>query len=100
MTTPVDLNGDGLSTNDRAVINGVATWLDQFRGTPLCQTDLRVSREFKFRESFAFRPFLEFINLFDRANPGNNFQTSLSHLPTPVNHLANPTALSLDPPCT
>ena len=100
MTTPVDLNGDGLSTNDRAVVNGVATSLDQFRGTPLCQTDLRVSREFKFRERFAFRPFLEFFNLFNRSNPGNNFVTSLSALPTPVNNLANATALCLDPACT
>jgi len=100
MTTPVDLNGDGLSTNDRAVVNGVATSLDQFRGTPLCQADLRVSREFKFRERFALRPFVEFFNLFNRLNPGNNFVTDLSALPTPVNNLANATALCLDAACT
>jgi hypothetical protein len=78
----------------------VATSLDQFRGTPLCQTDLRVSREFKFRERFALRPFVEFFNLFNRSNPGNNFVTDLSALPTPVNNLANATALCLDPACT
>ncbi len=100
MTTPVDLNGDGLSTNDRAVVNGVATSLDQFRGAPFCQMDLRVSREFKFRERFAFRPFLEFFNLFNRSNPGNNFVTALSALPTPVNDLSNATAFCLDAACT
>lgn len=100
MTTPVDLNGDGLSSNDRAVVNGLATTLDQFRGTPFYQTDLRVSREFKFRERFALRPFVEFFNLFNRSNPGNNFVTDLSALPTPVNNLANATALCLDPACT
>ena len=100
MTTPVDLNGDGLSTNDRAVVNGVATTLDQFRGTPLYQTDLRVSREFKFRERFALRPFVEFFNLFNRSNPGNNFVNNLSALPNSVNNLANATALCLNPACT
>src|SRR5712692_6128572 len=100
LSTNVDLNGDGLDSNDRAVINGVATTLDQFRGTPFCQTDLRVSREFKFRERFAVRPFLEFFNLFNRSNPGNNFVTALSALPTPVNDLSNATAFCLDAACT
>jgi hypothetical protein len=34
LTTPVDVNGTGTNTQSRAVINGVQTSLDQFRGTP------------------------------------------------------------------
>ena len=47
LTTPVDVNGLGDPTNDRAVINGVQTTLDQFRGTPYFQVDMRVTRPFK-----------------------------------------------------
>ncbi|HEV2444984.1 MAG TPA: TonB-dependent receptor, partial [Candidatus Sulfopaludibacter sp.] len=38
MTTPVDVNGVGNALDDRAVVNGVQTALDQFRGTPYIQT--------------------------------------------------------------
>lgn len=100
MTTPVDLNGDGLSTNDRAVVNGVATTLDQFRGLPFIQVDLRVSRPIRISERVTFRPFLEFFNLFNRLNPGNNYVTDLSALPTPVNSLSNATAFCLNPSCS
>jgi hypothetical protein len=85
---------------DRAVINGVKTTLDQFRGTPYLQTDLRVIRPFKFRERLTAAPFIEFFNLFNRNNPGNNYIPDISALPTPVNNLANVTALCLDPTCT
>src|SRR5207302_439748 len=98
--TNVDLNGDGLDSNDQAVINGVATTLDQFRGVPFYQVDLRVSREFRFGERFALRPFVEFFNLFNRVNPGNNFVANIAGLPTPVNNRANATAFCLDPSCT
>ncbi len=46
LTTPADVNGFGDPTDDRAVINGVQTTLDEFRGTPYIQLDLRVSRPF------------------------------------------------------
>jgi hypothetical protein len=85
---------------DRAVINGVKTTLDQFRGTPYLQTDLRVTRPFRFRERWTASPFIEFFNLFNRNNPGNNYIPDVSALPTPVNNLANVTALCLDPTCT
>jgi len=91
LTTPV---------GTRAVINGVETTLDQFRGTPYLQTDLRVTRPFKFRERLTAAPFIEFFNLFNRNNPGANYVTDISALPTPVNNLANVTALCLDPTCT
>ncbi|MBV9671036.1 MAG: hypothetical protein JOZ43_08785, partial [Acidobacteriales bacterium] len=100
MFTPVDINGDG-NVNDRAVINGVQTSLDQFRGTPFAQVDLRVSRDFRFAEErVCVRPFAEFFNLFNRTNPGNNYVPDLSALPTPVNNLANATAFCLNTDCS
>jgi len=86
---------------NRAVINGVKTTLDQFRGTPFLQSDLRVSRPFRFGERREVRPFAEFFNLFNRNNPGSNYVTDISALPNPVNSLSNATAICSDPPaCT
>ena len=91
LTTPV---------GDRAVINGAKTTLDQFRGTPYLQTDLRITRPLRFHERSTVAPFLEFFNLFNRNNPGNNYIPDISGLPNPVNNLGNVTALCLDPACT
>ncbi len=99
LSTPGDINGDGVA-NDRAVVNGVQTTLDQFRGAPFYQVDLRVSRNIVFRERFTLRPFAEFFNLFNRRNPGNNFVADISALPAPVNNLSNATAFCLDLACT
>ena len=85
---------------DRVVINGVKSTLDQFRGTPYLQTDLRVSRPVKFHERWSLTPFLEFFNLFNRSNPGNNYVGDISALPVPVNDLANVTALCPTPACS
>jgi len=90
LTTPV---------GDRAVINGVKSTMDQFRGTPYLQTDLRVSRPIKFRERWSLTPFIEFFNLFNRNNPGNNYVGDIGALPVPVNDLANVTALCPDANC-
>ncbi len=100
LTTPVDVNGFGDVLNDRAVVNGVQTSLDQFRGTPLLQTDLRVTRPFHVGDRWTAAPFIEFFNLFDRNNPGANFVTNLAALSTPVNNLANATAFCLNAACT
>jgi hypothetical protein len=100
LTTPVDVNGFGDVFTDRAVINGVQTSLDQFRGTPYIQVDMRVERPFKFRERWSVMPFVEFFNLFNRNNPGANYVTSISALPTPVNNLFNATALCLNADCS
>ena len=100
ITTPVDLNNDGITGNDRAVINGVHTSLDQFRGTPYMQVDLRVSRAFDIRDRIHVMPFVEFFNLFNRQNPGNNYVGDISALPVPVNSLSNATAFCLDTACT
>jgi hypothetical protein len=97
LTTPVDVNGFGDALNDRAVVNGVQTTLDELRGTPYVQVDLRVSRPFTVRGQ-TVTPFLEIFNLFNRSNPGANFVTSLAALP--VNSLTNATALCLNTACT
>jgi Carboxypeptidase regulatory-like domain/TonB dependent receptor len=100
LTTPVDVNGVGDAVNDRAVVNGVQTNLDQLRGTPYIQTDLRVSRPFTFQDRWKLIPFIEFFNLFNRNNPGANYVTNLAAFPTPVNDLTNATAFCLNATCT
>ena len=98
LATPADILNDGFSGNDRAVVNGVETSLDQFRGTPFCQVDLRVSRNIALSERVQLRPFAEFFNLFNRQNPGNNYVGDISALPTSVNSLTNATAFCTDGP--
>jgi hypothetical protein len=89
------------ATGNRAVIKGVESSLDEFRGTPYVQMDLRVTRPIKFRERWTVSPFIEFFNLFNRNNPGNNYIPDISAIPTPVNNVANVTSVCLDPPaCT
>jgi hypothetical protein len=100
LATPVDLNDDGLDTNDRAVVNGVRTSLDQFRGTPYYQIDLRVSRDFHWGEHTTIKPFVEFFNLLNRTNPGNNFIPDVSALPVPPGELDNVLHFCLNPACT
>jgi hypothetical protein len=99
MFTPFDVNGDGVP-QDRAVINGVQTSLDQFRGKPFYQVDSRVSRNIALGERVTLRPFVEFFNLFNRSNPGNNYLPDISALPTPVNDISNATAFCLNASCT
>jgi hypothetical protein len=90
LTTPV---------GDRAVVNGLKTTLDDVRGAPYVQFDLRVSRPTQLSERWTLTPFAEFFNLFNRNNPGANYVTDISALPTPVNNLANATALCPTPTC-
>ena len=100
LATPVDLNDDGLDSNDRAIVSGVQTSLDQFRGTPYSQIDLRVSRDFHWGERVTIKPFVEFFNLLNRTNPGNNFIPDLSALPVPSGELDNAIHICLDAACT
>jgi len=67
----------------RISVNGVPTSLDEFRGRPYIQADLRVTRPFRFRERWSVTPFIEFFNLFNRNNPGANFVSNVSALPVP-----------------
>ncbi len=72
------------NNSDRILINGVRTTLDQFRGTPYIQADLRVSHPFNFsHDRWSLIPFVEFFNLFNRNNPGANYVTNVSLLPVP-----------------
>ncbi len=91
LTTPV---------GDRAVVNGVKTTLDQFRGTPFVQADLRVILPIRVRERWEILPFAEFFNVFNRNNPGANYVTDISALPCPVNDLSNVTAIYTGPGCS
>jgi hypothetical protein len=85
---------------DRAVINGVKTSLDQFRGKAFIQADVRVSLPVRVGERLEIQPFAEFFNLFNRNNPGANYVTDIAALPNPVNDLSNATAICTDPGCT
>src|ERR1051326_2340276 len=91
LTTPV---------GDRAVVNGTKTTLDQFRGTPFIQADVRVSRPIRWGEKVEMRPFAEFFNLLNRNNPGANYVTDIAALPNPVNSLSDATSICTNPACT
>ncbi len=67
----------------RIAVNGVPTSLDEFRGTPYIQTDLRISRPIKLGDRWTIMPFAEFFNLFNRNNPGANYVTNVASLPVP-----------------
>jgi hypothetical protein len=90
-------NGD-----QRAAINGVKTALDQFRGTPYVQVDLRVARPFQLHDRWSVMPFVEFFNLLNRNNPANNYVADVAALPVPPDQVAsgNVTDLCGNADCT
>jgi Carboxypeptidase regulatory-like domain/TonB dependent receptor len=63
------------------------TSLDEFRGTPYFQSDLRVARPIKVNERWEIYPFAEFFNLFNRNNPGANFAVNVAQLPIPAGQM-------------
>lgn len=65
------------------------TGLDEFRGTPYIQADLRVTRPIRISERWRVDPFIEFFNLFNRNNPGANFAVNAAQLPIPANELGS-----------
>jgi hypothetical protein len=67
----------------RIAINGKPTTLDQFRGTPYIQVDMRLSRPIAIRDHWSLIPFIEFFSLFNRNNPGANYVTNIALLPVP-----------------
>ncbi|MGA2376023.1 MAG: carboxypeptidase-like regulatory domain-containing protein [Candidatus Sulfotelmatobacter sp.] len=80
----------------------VYTSLDEFRGTPYIQSDLRVTRPFKINERWQVDPFIEFFNLFNRNNPGANFAVNIAQVPGAqfdangaVNGICNPNCVPL-----
>ncbi|MGA2689283.1 MAG: carboxypeptidase regulatory-like domain-containing protein [Candidatus Korobacteraceae bacterium] len=92
----------------RIYVNGVYTSLDEFRGTPYIQSDLRVARPFKLNERWQLYPFIEFFNLFNRNNPGANYAVNVVQLPVPasqmipnpVTGITNVTSVCTNPACT
>jgi len=67
----------------RIYVNNQYTSLDEFRGTPYIQSDVRVTRPFKIGERWQILPFAEFFNIFNRNNPGANFAVNVTQLPVP-----------------
>ncbi|HET8921439.1 MAG TPA: carboxypeptidase regulatory-like domain-containing protein [Candidatus Acidoferrum sp.] len=86
----------------RISVNGVPTSLDEFRGTPYIQADLRVSRPFRIHERWSVLPFIEFFNLFNRNNPGANYVANVAALPVPAAEAqsGNVMNICLDAACT
>jgi hypothetical protein len=102
LTTSTPVTGLGDSVDDRAVVNGVPTTLDELRGTPYIQADLRVTRPFRIGERWTVAPFVEFFNLFNRNNPGANYVTDVGAMPVPPAEVAagNITDLCTNAACT
>ncbi|MFZ0632981.1 MAG: carboxypeptidase-like regulatory domain-containing protein [Acidobacteriaceae bacterium] len=71
----------------RIWVNGDYTSLDEFRGSPYMQTDLRVARPFMVHERLQINPFIEFFNLFNRNNPGANYAVNVAQLPVPASQM-------------
>jgi hypothetical protein len=71
----------------RIWVNGAYTSLDEFRGSPYLQTDLRVTRPFKIGEDWKISPFVDFFNIFNRNNPGANFAVNVAQLPVPASQM-------------
>jgi hypothetical protein len=71
----------------RIWVNGTHTSLDEFRGTPYMQADLRVTRTFKIHDRWHIDPFAEFFNLFNHNNPGANFAVNVTQLPVPASQM-------------
>lgn len=73
-----------ITTSDnsqRISIGGKPTSLDQFRGMPYVQADMRVTRPVHLGDHNTLLPFIEFFNLFNRNNSGANFVTNIAALP-------------------
>jgi hypothetical protein len=90
------------NNSGRIAIDGLPTTLDQFRGTPYIQLDLRISHPTKVGERWSIIPFAEFFNVFNRNNPGANYVTNIATLPVPSAEAqaGNITDICLDSACS
>jgi hypothetical protein len=91
------------NNSGRISVNGVPETLDEVRGTPYVQADVRVSRPFKIGERWQILPFAEFFNLFNRNNPGANYVTNvgaLSIVPAAEAQAGNVTDICTNPDCS
>ncbi len=95
------------ANDGRIYVNGAYTSLDQFRGTPYIQSDLRVTRPFNIHDRWEVLPFAEFFNIFNRNNPGANFAVNVAQLPVPAaqmlpnaNGITNVTSICTNASCS
>jgi hypothetical protein len=97
-------NADNTDRISISLNNGLDTYtsLDEFRGTPYIQSDLRVTRPININERWRVDPFIEFFNLFNRNNPGANFAVNIAQIPGAqfdangaVNGICNPNCVPL-----
>jgi len=89
---PITITNEGNTDRIWVSVNGgtlTKTSLDEFRGTPYIQADLRVTRPFKIGERWQINPFAEFFNIFNRNNPGANFAVNVAQLPVPPDQQAS-----------
>ena len=79
-----DLDGDGRITLDRVCVGSTVTspvlnkgcqiaQINSLRGDPFVEMDARFAKSFRFDERLSLHLYVEFYNLFNRANFGNNF---------------------------
>jgi hypothetical protein len=87
---------------ERISVNGQPTSLDEFRGTPYMQVDLRVSRPVHLHDGVQIYPFAELFNVFNRSNPGANFVANIANLPVSPADVAsgNVTGVCASAACT
>ena len=87
---------------ERISVNGQLTSLDEFRGTPYMQVDLRVSRPVHLHDGVQIYPFAELFNVFNRSNPGANFVANIANLPVSPADVAsgNVTGVCASAACT
>ena len=88
-------NSERISVQFPGMTQPVVTSLDEFRGTPYIQVDMRVSRPIKINERWQVNPFIEFFNLFNRNNPGANYVANIADLPVPPSDIANGTVTAI-----
>lgn len=95
----IDINGDGRTNNDRACVGSTVSApiikvgcqqvpIDILRGGVFAgggkapgrffETDLRVTKTFSFKDRYKAIGYVEFYNLFNTENFGNNFQANAS----------------------
>ncbi len=88
-------NTDRISVQFPGMTQPVKTSLDEFRGTPYIQVDMRVSRPVKINERWQVNPFIEFFNLFNRNNPGANYVANIANLPVPQSDITSGTVTAI-----
>ena len=96
------------ANTERIYVNGVYTSLDEFRGRPYMQTDLRVTRPFKVNERWTHSALHRVLQPFQPQQSGANYAVNVVQLPipqsqmqpNPVTGITNVTSVCTNPACT